>query len=158
MYWSTISKAYMEEVKDKAEFDWMGEYQAGTRYYKNNLVEYDGACYIALIDNPRNAPNEDHENWDLYAYGYSRSAAGFQEWDVTLLKGLWNGSTYTIQDTKIKETFSVEFIGLIETADQEKAYAKAKIWDLSYEDGRAILTAHGTVPTIDLKGKIRMQK
>lgn len=70
-YWSEQAAQSAASVQEKANWVWRSDYDPKATYQIHNLVEYNGCVWIAMKDNPQGTPQEDHVNWDLFAYGYS---------------------------------------------------------------------------------------
>ena len=81
------------------------KYGATTRYERGDIVEYDGAAYVAISTNPRGlAPAENTNDWALLIGGIGTGGAGVYNPNQTYSRGetvTLGGNTYIADDTLI---------------------------------------------------------
>ena len=150
-YWSEQAHSFADEVQAKANWRWCGDYVAGTSYQVNNLVEYNGSVWIALIDSPQGIPQEDHTNWDLFAYGYPPQGTNDETgYETVLIQTEWTQSNdyliYRIPVTGLKSLDRVDVYSGDDLSDEEvRSYAKLDLRSVIVEDEGFVLKAKGTI-------------
>ena len=87
----------------KFRFNWAGDWNATTNYTKDDVVEYNGAAYIALTNHFNRIPTNFPSDWDLMTQGF-------------VYRGAWNAQQpYAIGDM-------VKYGNTIWVADNAQTY------------------------------------
>jgi len=80
-----------------AKLNLIGEYNSGTQYYKNNVVQYNGEAFICRVDTVGIAPtaHANNTNWGIIA---KQGIQGVSGTGLTFRYAYDSGTTYTKDD------------------------------------------------------------
>lgn len=106
--WYGDIEEWYSDLKDRKHFEWRGSWSSGSDYWINNMVEYDGSCFIALVDRPSLRPQNDGVNWALVASGYSTDQTPDRYYETTLKTGSWKSNQYRIDMENLQETDRID--------------------------------------------------